>query len=446
MPQWSAFKKPKSFQRLVICYIIALPKIAGPAMNPLLKTFVSRLVRTGSLTITDADGTAHRFGDGSGEPVHIVIHSRRAERAIALDPMLAVPEMYMEQQVDFLQGDVLGLLRIAYRNFELGGKEALAMKVGEGFRYLFRRLHQFNPAGRSKRNVQRHYDLSGELYKLFLDEDMQYSCAYFPSPDIPLEEAQRHKKRHLMAKLDLRPGQKVLDIGSGWGGLGLDIARQFGAQVLGVTLSEDQHAVSQRRAQEANLADKARFEIADYRALAGPFDRIVSVGMFEHVGINHYRTFFKKCAQLLADDGVMLLHTIGRTSGPSVTNAFIRKYIFPGGYIPSLSEIMPAIEKSGLIVTDIEILRLHYAETLRNWRERFAANRDKAVAIYDERFARMWEFYLAGSEASFRWQDMVNFQIQLTKRRETLPVTRDYIGETEKRLAIARKTFHDAAE
>ncbi|WP_309083999.1 cyclopropane-fatty-acyl-phospholipid synthase family protein [Chelativorans sp.] len=416
-------------------------------MNPLLKNFVSRLVQAGSLNITDADGQVHRFGDGSGEPVHVVIHSRRAERAIALDPMLAVPEAYMDGEMDFLEGDVLGLLKITYQNFERGGKEALVMKLGEGVRYVFRRLHQYNPASRSKRNVQRHYDLSGEMYRLFLDEDMQYSCAYYPDPGISLEEAQRLKKRHIMAKLALQPGQKVLDIGSGWGGLGLDIARTFNASVLGVTLSQEQHAVAQRRARESGLADKARFEIADYRALTGPFDRIVSVGMFEHVGINHYRTFFEKCAQLLADDGVMLLHTIGRTSGPSVTNAFIRKYIFPGGYIPALSEVVPAIEKAGLIITDVEILRLHYAETLKAWRERFMANRAKAVEIYDERFARMWEFYLAGSEASFRWQDMVNFQIQITKRREALPVTRDYMIEVERRLtATGGAAFPDAAE
>ncbi|WP_173931290.1 cyclopropane-fatty-acyl-phospholipid synthase family protein [Chelativorans sp. Marseille-P2723] len=415
-------------------------------MNPLLHKFVSRLIKTGKLTITDAEGAVHHFGDGSGQPVHIVVHSKHAERAIALDPMLAVPEMYMEEQIDFLEGDILALLKIAYQNFGHGGREAFAVRIGEGIRYLFRRLHQFNPAGRSKRNVARHYDLSGELYKLFLDEDMQYSCAYFPRSDMTLEEAQRAKKHHIMAKLDLKPGQKVLDIGSGWGGLGLEIARQFDAEVLGVTLSEEQHAVAQKRAQEAQLSDKARFEIVDYRALTGPFDRIVSVGMFEHVGINHYRTFFDKCARLMPDDGVMLLHTIGRSTGPSVTNAFIRKYIFPGGYIPSLSEILPAIEKSGLIVTDIEVLRLHYAETLKHWRERFAANREKAVEIYDERFARMWEFYLTGSEASFRWQEMVNFQIQLAKRRDALPLTRDYIAEVERQLASPGGVFKAAAE
>ncbi|MBN7756055.1 class I SAM-dependent methyltransferase [Nitratireductor aquimarinus] len=404
-------------------------------MNWLLEKFVFRLVRKGTLSITDAAGKTHVFGDGTGCPVHIVIRTAAAERAMALDPMLAVPERYMEGDVDIVEGDILTFLQIVYTNMDETQTQPFLLRLGEMLRYPLRRLHQFNTQARSRRNVRRHYDLSEELYRLFLDEDMQYSCAYFETPDVSLEEAQRAKKRHIMAKLALQPGHRVLDIGSGWGGLGLDIARQFDAQLLGVTLSEEQHRVSSARAREAGLADKARFEIVDYRSLTGPFDRIVSVGMFEHVGINHYRTYFDQCARLLADDGVMLLHTIGRSTGPSITNAFIRKYIFPGGYIPALSEMLPPIEKSGLIVTDVEILRIHYADTLKHWQERFQKNRARAVEIYDERFARMWEFYLAGSEASFRWQEMVVFQIQLTKRRETLPVTRDYIGETEKRLA-----------
>jgi len=418
-------------------------------MNWLLERFVSRLIRKGTLTITDPQGATSTFGDGTGEPVHIAIRRPGAERAIALDPMLAVPERYMDGEVDILKGDVLSFLHLAYTNMDEVQGQVFLLKLGEALRYPFRRLQQWNTATRSKRNVHRHYDLSEDLYRLFLDEDLQYSCAYFETPEVPLEEAQRAKKRHIMAKLALEPGQKVLDIGSGWGGLGLDIARQFDANVLGVTLSEEQHRVSNARAKEQKLSERARFEIADYRSLKGPFDRIVSVGMFEHVGINHYRTYFNQCARLLADDGVMLLHTIGRSTGPSVTNAFIRKYIFPGGYIPSLSEMTPAIEKSGLIITDVEILRLHYAETLKHWQARFQKNRAKAVEIYDERFARMWEFYLAGSEASFRWQEMVVFQIQLTKKRETLPMTRGYIGETERRLAPASRRpgkFTEAAE
>lgn len=416
-------------------------------MNRLLSSLASRLVRKGSLAVTDAEGKLHRFGDGTGEPVHIIIHSKAAERAIALDPSLGVPESYMSGELDFLEGTPLAFLSIAYQNMGLSAAHSLTMRVNEGARMLFRRLQQINYPGKSRQNVHHHYDLSGELYRLFLDDDLQYSCAYYPTPETTLEEAQLAKKRHIAAKLALEPGQKVLDIGSGWGGMGLYIARNFDVDLLGVTLSTEQHAVSNQRATDSKLADRARFEMADYRDLKGPFHRIVSVGMFEHVGLNHYRTFFDKCAELLTDDGVMLLHTIGRTSGGAPTAAFIRKYIFPGGYIPALSEVLPAIEKSGLFVTDVEILRFHYAETLKAWRERFMARRDEAVKLYDERFARMWEFYLSGSEAAFRWQDMVNFQIQISKRRETLPLTRDYMVDMERQLAATpQRAFSDAAE
>jgi cyclopropane-fatty-acyl-phospholipid synthase len=304
----------------------------------------------------------------------------------------------------------------------------------EALRVAVRRVHQLNTTSRSRKNVERHYDLSGELYKLFLDEDMQYSCAYFERPDMTLEEAQLAKKRHIAAKLQIKPGQTILDIGSGWGGLALYIARNFDVDVLGVTLSTEQHAVATERAQAAGLEHRAHFEIRDYRNLSERFDRIVSVGMFEHVGVNHYRTFFDKIATLLKPDGVMLLHSIGRSTGPDVTSPWITKYIFPGGYIPALSEVIPAIEKAGLLVCDIEILRLHYAETLKAWRDRFMARREEAVRLYDERFARMWEFYLAASEMSFRKQNLMNFQIQLTKRQGIAPMTRDYITREEARL------------
>jgi cyclopropane-fatty-acyl-phospholipid synthase len=406
------------------------------AMNFMLQRIIERLVRKGSLTVTGSNGSTITFGDGSGDPIHILIKTRRAERAIALDPMLALPEAFMDGELDVVKGDVLGLLHIAFENMGPGGIDVAWTKALEGLRHAFRRFQQLNTTSRSRRNVQRHYDLSGELYKLFLDEDMQYSCAYFERPDITLEEAQLAKKRHLAAKLRLKPGQNVLDIGSGWGGLGLYLARNFEVNVLGVTLSTEQHGVSSERALSEGLDNHVHFELRDYRHLTERFDRIVSVGMFEHVGVNHYRTFFEKCATLLKPDGVMVLHSIGRNGPPSATNAFIRKYIFPGGYIPALSEVLPEIEKAGLMVTDIEILRLHYAETLKVWRERFMANRDKAKAIYDERFCRMWEFYLAGSEASFRWQEMMNFQIQLTRRNDVVPLTRDYIGKCEKALAM----------
>jgi cyclopropane-fatty-acyl-phospholipid synthase len=414
-------------------------------MNILLQRVTQKIVRTGSLIITGPNGTTHEFGDGTGDPVHMLIKTRRAERAITFDAMLALPEAYMDGDLDFLQGDVLALLKLVYENLgPTATIEGTWLKAVEGLRYAFRRLYQVNTAARAKRNVQHHYDLSGDLYRLFLDEDMQYSCAYFERPDMTLEEAQLAKKRHIASKLRIKPGHNVLDIGSGWGGLGLYLARSFEADVLGVTLSTEQHAVATERARAEGLEDHVHFEIRDYRHLSERFDRIVSVGMFEHVGVNHYRTFFDKCATLLKPDGVMLLHSIGRSGPPAATNAFIRKHIFPGGYIPALSEVLPAIEKSGLMVGDVEILRLHYAETLKHWRERFLANREKAKDIYDERFCRMWEFYLAGSEAAFRWQDMMVFQVQLTHRNDTLPLTRGYMEKSEKTLAI-HEIAHGAA-
>lgn len=409
-------------------------------MNRLLQSVVSGLVRTGNLTVTGPDGRKVQFGDGSGTPVHVHVKTRHAERAIGLDPTLGLPEAFMDGEVDLLQGDVYQLLRIAFQNMAAGGIEAVWARAIEGIRFGFRRIHQLNSAARSRANVQRHYDLSGELYRLFLDDDLQYSCAYFERPDMTLEEAQEAKKRHIAAKLHMKPGQAVLDIGSGWGGLGLYLARHFEASVLGVTLSTEQHMVSTQRAQTGNLEHLAHFELRDYRDLQERFDRIVSVGMFEHVGVNHFATFFDKAASLLKPDGVMLLHTIGRSGRPFATNAFIRKYIFPGGYIPSMSEMLPAIEKAGLAVTDLEVLRLHYAETLKIWRERFLANRSEAKALYDERFCRMWEFYLAASEASFRWQDLVVFQIQLTKTNAVLPMTRDYIAHAEDALRLRPRT------
>ena len=301
-------------------------------------------------------------------------------------------------------------------------------------RYVARRLAQFNPRQRARRNVAHHYDLDGQLYSLFLDADRQYSCAYFERPEQTLDDAQLAKRRHLAAKLMVQKNKRVLDIGCGWGGLGLYLAELCGADVTGVTLSQEQHAVANTRAAEKGLGDRARFALQDYRDIKGPFDRIVSVGMFEHVGVGHYGEFFRKSAELLADDGVMLLHSICRSDGPNVTNPWIAKYIFPGGYIPSLSEVLPHIERAGLLVTDIEILRLHYAETLKAWRERFLAHREEVERIYDLRFVRMWEFYLAASEMSFREQNLMNFQIQLTKRQGVTPMTRDYIMREEQRL------------
>ncbi|MFC3726299.1 SAM-dependent methyltransferase [Neoaquamicrobium sediminum] len=405
-------------------------------MNTLLQGVVERLVRTGNLKVTAPDGTVETFGDGSGASVHVVVKSHQAQRAILLDPTLAFPEAYMNGEIDFVEGDVLEFLRIVYQNMGPDGIDAAWTKAIEGIRVVFRRLQQLNTATRSRRNVQHHYDLSREFYRLFLDEDMQYSCAYFERPDMTLEEAQLAKKRHLAAKMRLQPGQQVLDIGSGWGGLGLYLAGTFDVNVLGITLSSEQHTLATDRAHDAGLESRVHFELKDYRDLRERFDRIISVGMFEHVGVNHYRAFFDRCAALLKPDGVMVLHSIGRAGPPTATNAFIRKHIFPGGYIPALSEVFPHIEKAGLMVTDVEILRLHYAETLKHWRERFLAQRERVVEIYDERFARMWDFYLAGSEAAFRWQDLMVFQLQISLKNDAVPITRDYIGKCEKALAM----------
>ena len=301
-------------------------------------------------------------------------------------------------------------------------------------RYVLRRLQQFNWRGRARHNVAHHYDLDGRLYSLFLDGDQQYSCAYFESPDVSLDDAQLAKKRHLAAKLRLKPGAQILDIGCGWGGLALYLAEIAGAQVTGITLSQEQFHRAQARAIERGHTRDTTFRLIDYRDVEGSFDRIVSVGMFEHVGVGFYDTYFRKCAKLLADDGVMVLHTIGRSSPPSITNPWIAKYIFPGGYIPALSEVLPAIEHAQLMVSDVEVLQLHYAETLKAWRERFLAHRDEVLQLYDQRFVRMWEFYLASSEMAFRAGDMVVFQIQIAKRKGLIPATRDYIAREEARL------------
>ena len=357
--------------------------------------------------------------------------TKEAERHLLLDPELALGEIYTDGEFVVETGSMTDLLEIVLGQPDLVPRWS---RVRWWLRYLIRHWQQFNPPERSKRNVASHYDLDGRLYRLFLDADMQYSCAYFETPDSTLDDAQLAKKRHVAAKLLVKPDHHVLDIGSGWGGLGLYLAGMTGANVTGVTLSEEQLGVSNARAGELNLSDRAKFRLQDYRETPGPFDRIVSVGMFEHVGVDYYDTYFKRCAELLADDGVMVLHSIGRSEGPGITNPWIAKYIFPGGYIPALSEVLPAVERAGLLVDDIEVLRLHYAETLKAWRERFLARREEAAKLYDERFVRMWEFYLASSEMSFRKQSVMVFQIQLSKRQGVVPITRDYITREEQRL------------
>jgi cyclopropane-fatty-acyl-phospholipid synthase len=400
-------------------------------MDRLLRYFLSQFIRRGAMTFTTASGAKFTCGDGTGEPVSVRFMTADAERRILLDPELGLGEVFMDGTFIVENGSIADALAILLDQPEMLPRWA---KLQWWLRYLVRHAQQFNPRGRSKDNVAHHYDLDGRLYSLFLDADRQYSCAYFETPDATLDDAQLAKKRHLAAKLSVRRGDRVLDIGSGWGGLGLYLAEMTGANVTGVTLSTEQLQASNARAAEKNLTQSAKFFLEDYRDIPGPFDRIVSVGMFEHVGVDFYDTYFKRCAELLTDDGVMMLHSIGRSHGPDVTNPWIAKYIFPGGYIPALSEVLPAIERAGLLICDIEILRLHYADTLKAWRERFMARREEAVRLYDERFARMWEFYLACSEMSFRKQNMMNFQIQLAKRQGVVPMTRDYIEREEARL------------
>jgi len=403
-------------------------------MDRLLQILFGAYIRRGTFRLTTSRGNTFTFGDGTGTPVAVRFTTWAAELGILLDPELKFGEAYMDGTVVVEQGTIA---------------DVLAVVLGQGIevptwarpqwliRYIARRFAQFNPPRRARRNVAHHYDLDGRLYSLFLDADRQYSCGYFETPGTSLDDAQLAKKRHLAAKLKLDQHQRVLDIGCGWGGLGLYLAEFGSADVTGITLSQEQHAIANERAAEKGLSDRARFLLQDYRDVRGPFDRIVSVGMFEHVGVSHYETFFDRCAELLSNDGVMVLHSIGRSEGPNVTNPWIAKYIFPGGYIPALSEVLPVIERAGLLVTDIEILRMHYAETLKAWRERFLAHREDAERIYEARFVRMWEFYLAASEMTFREQNMMVMQIQLTKRQGVVPITRDYIVSEERRLAAA---------
>lgn len=408
-------------------------------MNRLLSNYINGVLKTGSLEIVDAGGHLHRFGDGSGETVRVRITSSAAEAGIMINPEMKLGEAFMDGTFILEKGSIYDFLVVVLQNIGSGGRAWWSNAIYH-FRVLTRRLRQWNTPFNARRNVAHHYDLDGRLYSLFLDPDQQYSCAYFETPETGLDEAQLAKKRHLAAKLALRPGQRVLDIGSGWGGLGLYIAEHSDVDVTGVTLSDEQHKVSSARVDERGLTGRMRFLLKDYRHLTTQFDRIVSVGMFEHVGIGHYREFFQKVRDLLTDDGVMVLHSIGRFDMPGETNSWIQKYIFPGGYIPALSEVLPEIERAGLKVTDIEILRLHYAETLRAWRERFLARRDEVLKLYDERFCRMWEFYLAASETAFRFQGMMNFQIQLVRDQNALPLTRDYIWHAEEALRRRDKT------
>ena len=393
---------------------------------------LKRLIGIGTLKVVDAGGKVHVFGGRDGPSCTIRFHDSALHTKLFFWPELYFGEAYMDGTLTIEDGSIYDFLDLCGINMPNLTRHPMT-RVARAVSTMLRHLHQNNPVGRAQRNVAHHYDLSGELYDLFLDEDRQYSCAYFRSDNDTLESAQDNKKRHIAAKLLLRPGQKILDIGSGWGGMALYLARVTpGARVTGVTLSAEQHVLSTARARDQGLDQRVQFHIRDYRDQDGTFDRIVSVGMFEHVGVGHYREFFTKLKDLLADDGVALLHSIGFMAPPMPTNPWIRKYIFPGGYTPSLSEVTRAIEKAGLWITDMEVLRLHYADTLREWRRRLADNRDKVQNLYDDRFYRMWEFYLASAEMSFRHMGQMVFQIQLSKRQDAAPRVRDYMTDWER--------------
>lgn len=403
-------------------------------MSGLFEYAFGQVVTKGNLKVTNARGVIHRFGDGQGPLSAVRVADRWTGFRILANPWLAIGEAYMNGRLIVESGDIYQFLEILMTNAARTRVPKWIWLVGLP-RRIIRRIDQFNPVSRARRNVAAHYDIEPEIYRLFLDSDQQYSCAYFPDADTNLETAQRAKKRHLAAKLLIKQGDKVLDIGCGWGGLARYLARISGAHVTGITLSEEQIRIARDKAKNAPAGDYLEFRLEDYRNTAGTFDRIVSVGMFEHVGVDHYRTFFDRVAKLLNKDGVALIHSIGRFDGPHPTNPFIKKYIFPGGALPTLGEVLPAIEASGLKVCDIEILRLHYAETLRHWRARFRERWDEAAKLKDERFCRMWEFYLAGSEAAFRAEDLMVFQVQLAHTQTAVSLTRDYIAEEEKRLA-----------
>ena len=384
------------------------------------------MVRLGALRVVFEDGSSFVAGAAGEQPVTVRIHSRSFPRRFILRAEMVLGEAYMGGDVTVDDDDLYGLLDLLTRNLE-DGNDLLYRRLLYRFRVLIRFLAQYNPVGRAERNVAHHYDLSNDFYELFLDKDRQYSCAYFPEPGLSLEEAQTAKKQHIARKLLLEPGQRVLDIGCGWGGMAMSLAENHGVDVTGVTLSREQHKLANERVKSRGLEEQVAIRMQDYRHVDETFDRIVSVGMFEHVGVVHYREFFRHLRERLEMDGVALLHTIGRLNEPGTTNSWLLKYIFPGGYVPALSEVMRAIEKENLIITDIEIWQLHYAETLRNWRERFEANLETVKDMFDERFCRMWRYYLAGCEVSFRNCPQVVYQIQLARKKTSIPPTRDYL-------------------
>jgi cyclopropane-fatty-acyl-phospholipid synthase len=397
----------------------------------LLGRFIDQLLPVGSITLIKPGGSRETHGGGGGKHVTIKLHDRRVAMDLFRNPRLKLGELYMDGRLTIEDGTILDLLELITGAQPWEGGRTKEMTKGKSgwFKQLFRR----NDVRKSRRNVAHHYDLGNELYALFLDDDLQYSCAYFTDPSNSLDQAQADKKAHIAAKLELKPGQRVLDIGCGWGGMALYLNRVADVDVLGITLSEEQLKVARQRAEDAGVSDRVKFELVDYRLLDGRFDRIVSVGMFEHVGAAHYDQFFAKCRELLTDDGVMLLHTIGRLGSVGTPDPFTDKWVFPGYHLPSLSQMCASSEKFRLIASDVEMLRLHYAYTLRQWLARATEARAKIEKMYDEKFFRMWEFYLAGGIVMFETGAACNYQVQYVRNRHALPITRDYMLETERR-------------
>ena len=407
----------------------------------LIEKLVGKVISKGRLTLVMPDGAKLEFGPGGGKSLTVRLTDRRTAFAIARNPRLGLGEAYMDGRLIIEEGGILDLMELATgaNRWEDGGAGRKALSKGKNpLKKLWRAR---NEARRARKNVAHHYDIGNDLYRLFLDDDLQYSCAYFTDPDNSLEQAQSDKKAHIAAKLALEPGQHILDIGCGWGGTALYLNRVAGVRVTGVTLSEQQLKVARERAVAAGVADQVKFELIDYRQVEGQFDRIVSIGMFEHVGAAHYDEFFARCHELLKPDGVMLLHTIGKLGKATTPDPFTDKYIFPGYHLPSISQMAAASEKVRLITTDIETLRLHYAHTLRHWLERTRKAKAKIVAMYDERFFRMWEFYLAGGVVAFESGSMCNYQLQYVRDRRALPITRDYMiaKELEYRTADTQR-------
>ncbi len=405
-------------------------------MFPLGRLFTG-LIKTGRLRVKDFDGHLYEFGDQAA-PLDAAIRLRDPSTAwrIARNPALNIGETYVDGSLTIEKGTLLGFLNLLLVNSQ-AWNDSLAGRLYYRLENLWRTPSVLNRARQSRRNVKHHYDLSDELFSLFLDADRQYSCAYYRSDDDDLDTAQLAKKQHITAKLDIHPGQHILDIGSGWGGLALYIARHYPVRVTGLTLSDEQFRHSNERARQLGLDDRVSFKLLDYRKAGGAYDRIVSVGMFEHVGRPHFSAFFRQISSLLTPDGVALVHSIGLQTPPAPINPWLGRHIFPGAYLPALSQITPILESRRLWLTDVENLRLHYASTLAAWRQRFESNRDRVERLYDERFCRMWDFYLQSCEAGFRWSGLTVFQLQLTKSIDALPVTREYMTHEEERLRLA---------